>query len=652
MAEMAIEVSHLVKRYKKHTAVDKISLNVNKGEIFGLIGPDGAGKSTVMKAVAGILKFDEGIIRVFDVNIDSERNAEKIKSRLGFMPQGLGLNLYPELSVEENINFFAHLRSVPKDRLSKWKRQLLDMTRLTPFRTRRMKNLSGGMKQKLGLVCTLIHEPELLILDEPTTGVDPVSRRDFWEILMHLLREKNVTALISTAYLDEAIRFNHLVLMFQGKMLAQGEPDEILKMVHGSSLELVATSHSIATDILSQVFQTEAIGNRIRLFVEGKGFEEAKHTIEKILKENRIEIKDIYAREPELEDVFIALLKKEHPDSDSSSHPSFTHSPSIAPSFAHPPSVAIEAKKITKYFGKFCAVDNASFSVQKGKIFGLLGPNGAGKTTLIKMLCGIIPPTGGNATVAGVDIHHIKDVKERIGYMSQIFSLYRDLTVKENIKLYAGIYGLDKKETRMRLDWIIDMAGLEGHEEDLAGQLPMGIRQRLALGCALVHKPEVLFLDEPTSAVDPVGRRTFWDILLHLSRKERVTILVTTHYMMDAEHCDHLALMYAGKIIADGSPEKLKADVTIKAGTLLEISTNRLLFSLEVLEDTGFKGPALYGNKIHLLTHTPDEDIERIKSLFSEKKIEVKSISKYPLSMEDVFVYDITALEQEESYAV
>ncbi|MEA1995720.1 MAG: ATP-binding cassette domain-containing protein [Campylobacterota bacterium] len=650
MAEMAVKVSNFVKTYKKKIAVDRVSLNINKGEVFGLIGPDGAGKSTLMKAIAGILKFDEGIVQVFGINVDSERSAEKIKSHLGFMPQGLGLNLYPELSIEENINFFAHLRSVPKDRLFKWGEQLLDMTRLKPFKNRRMKHLSGGMKQKLGLICTLIHEPELLILDEPTTGVDPVSRKDFWEIMAHLLGEKNVTALVSTAYLDEAMRFNHLALMFKGKILAQGEPDEILKMIHGSSLELVATPHSSATDILSQVFQTEATGNRIRLFVEGKGFEEAKHTIEKILKENRIEIKDIYAREPELEDVFIALLKKEHPDpdSDSSPRPSFTYSPSIAPSFSHPPSVAIEAKKITKYFGKFCAVDNASFSVQKGKIFGLLGPNGAGKTTLIKMLCGIIPPTGGNATVAGVDIHHIKAVKERIGYMSQIFSLYRDLTVKENIKLYAGIYGLDKKETRMRLDWIIDMAGLKGREWDLAGRLPMGIRQRLALGCALVHKPEVLFLDEPTSGVDPIGRRTFWDIVFYLSREENVTILVTTHYMKEAEHCDCLALMYAAKIIADDSPQRLKQDVVEKAGILIKITTYKPFSSLKILRQAGFK-VTLYGNDIHLLTPNPQKDVKEIKSIFTENDIEIESVSKHPLSMEDVFVHNITSLE--ESYA-
>ena len=647
MAEVAIEVSNFVKTYKKKIAVDGASLNINKGEVFGLIGPDGAGKSTLMKAVAGILKFDKGIVRVFGINVDSEKSAEKIKSHLGFMPQGLGLNLYPELSIEENINFFAHLRSVPKDRLFKWGEQLLDMTRLKPFKNRRVKNLSGGMKQKLGLICTLIHEPELLILDEPTTGVDPVSRKDFWEILAHLLGEKNVTALISTAYLDEAMRFNHLALMFNGKVIARGKPNEIMNSVKGSSVKVLADPQTKTMDILSKLLQKpEVTGNYIKVFVEDKDFKQAIVQVNDILKKNGIKIDDICAEEPGLEDIFIALLQKRHSDLPASHR--FSHSSIHLPAHSPPNKAAIEAKGLTKYFGKFCAVDNASFSVQKGKIFGLLGPNGAGKTTLIKMLCGIIPPTGGNATVAGVDIHHIKDVKKRIGYMSQIFSLYRDLTVTENIRLYAGIYGLDKKETRMRLDWTIDMAGLKGHEGDLAGRLPMGIRQRLALGCALVHKPEVLFLDEPTSGVDPIGRRTFWDIVFYLSREENVTILVTTHYMKEAEHCDRLALMYAAKIIADDSPKRLKQDVVEKAGILIKITTYKPFLSLKILKQAGFK-VALYGNDIHLLTPNPQRDVKEIKSIFTENDIELKSVSKHPLSMEDVFVHNITSLE--ESYA-
>ena len=647
MAEVAIDISHFVKRYKKKIAVDRINLSINKGEVFGLIGPDGAGKSTIMKAVAGILKFDEGTVRVFGMDVGSERNAEKIKSRLGFMPQGLGLNLYPELSVDENINFFAHLRSVPKDRLSKWKEELLNMTRLKPFKNRKMKHLSGGMKQKLGLICTLIHEPELLILDEPTTGVDPVSREDFWEILSQLLGEKNVTALISTAYLDEAMRFNRLALMFNGKVIARGRPDEIVNGVKGSSVKVLANPQTKAMDILSRLLQKpEVVDNYIKVFVEGKDFKQATALVNDILKKNGIKVDDIYVEEPELEDVFIALLQNCHSDLPDSH--SFSLSPIYLSVHSPPDEVAIEAKKITKYFGKFCAVDNVSFSVERGEIFGLLGPNGAGKTTLIKMLCGIIPPTAGNATVAGVDIRYIRDVRERIGYMSQIFSLYRDLTVTENIKLYAGIYGLTKKETRMRLDWIIDMAGLRGHEEDLAGKLPMGIRQRLALGCALVHKPEVLFLDEPTSGVDPIGRRAFWDIIFHLSREEKVTILVTTHYMMEAEHCDRLALMYAAKIIANDSPQRLKQDVAKKAGVLIKITTYKPFFSLKILRQAGFK-VALYGNDIHLLTSDPQRDVEEIRSIFTENSIELKSVSEHPLSMEDVFVYDIKNLE--ESYA-
>jgi ABC-type multidrug transport system ATPase subunit len=493
-----VHVRGLAKQYGARHALRGVDLRVERGEVYGLIGPDGAGKSSLLKAVAGVLTFDAGEIDVLGVRIDSELAAERIKGRLGLMPQGLGFHLYPELSVEENVDFFARIRLVNRSDLERRKRRLLDITRLAAFRDRPMKQLSGGMKQKLGLVCTLIHQPELIVLDEPTTGVDPLSRRDFWALLADLLRDAETTALVSTAYMDEATRFDRVSLMFDGRIVAD---------LTGDALRETGTT---------------------------------------------------------LEDTFIAVLRRLN------LVPAETATPAAAPPAArrHSDAVAIEAVHMSRRFGRFVAVDDVSFRVRQGEIFGLVGPNGAGKSTIIKMLTGIVMPTAGSARVAGVDIRTARQaVKQRIGYMSQVFSLYRDLSVVENVRLYAGIYGLDAAATRERLAWILEMAALEGRENTLADDLPMGLRQRLALGCALVHRPEILFLDEPTSGVDPIGRRRFWEILMRLTRDEGVAALVTTHYMSEAEHCDRLGLMYAGRLAADATPGDLRREVSAEIGS-------------------------------------------------------------------------------------
>ncbi len=309
--------------------------------------------------------------------------------------------------------------------------------------------------------------------------------------------------------------------------------------------------------------------------------------------------------------------------------------------------LAIEAHSLVRDFGSFRAVDHVSFHVTQGEIFGLLGANGAGKTTVIKMLNGILPPTGGEGWVAGADMKTAgAAIKERIGYMSQAFSLYLDLTVEENIGLFAGIYGLDRRATRDRLAWIVSMAGLSGYESQLTGRLPMGVRQRLALGCALVHRPRVLFLDEPTSGVDPIGRRQFWDILSRLAREDGVAILITTHYMSEAEHCDRLALMYAGRIVAEGSPSEMKQQVEADVGRLLEVTTDRPGLALHRLTRGGFPGAALFGTKIHLLSRAPDRDEALLREVLSADGVRVQGIATRPLSLEDVFVYRVMALER------
>ena len=643
--EPVIKIQGFCKSYKKQLAVKGVDLSVERGEIYGLIGPDGSGKSSLMKAIAGVLSFEQGKLEVFGVEVDSESAAERIKGRLGFMPQGLGLNLYGDLSVEENIDFFAQLRQVTDTQLAERKHKLLRMTRLDKFRDRPMKNLSGGMKQKLGLVCTLIHEPELIILDEPTTGVDPVSRRDFWAILAELLREQGVTALVSTAYMDEAARFHRLSLMYGGQILAAGEPGFICQQAQGSLVELSAEPQIHALDQLKNHYsQVEVIGSQLRVFVDDKSSDEASKTVSDLLV--GVEIRAISASEAELEDAFIALLRRRRlADQKTNNHAV----PSLDKPLPEGQGIAIEARQLTRDFGRFRAVDRIDFKVRQGEIFGLLGANGAGKTTAIKMLTGILPPTGGEGQVAGADMRHAgQTIKERIGYMSQAFSLYLDLTVLENIQLYARIYGVDRGVIRQRIAWVIDIAGLADVTGQLAGSLPMGIRQRLALGCALVHQPGVLFLDEPTSGVDPVGRRHFWDILVHLARVERVAILVTTHYMSEAEHCDHLALMYAGRIVADDSPANMIRALQQKAGQLLEIATDSPLETLALLEQAGFKGVALFGKHIHLLALDIEAVERQIQALLDKQGIRLIGLTVHAPALEDVFVYRVLALENEE----
>lgn len=639
-----VRVSQFVKRYKKNVAVNGVDLTIRKGEIYGLIGPDGAGKSSLMKAIAGVLTYDGGAVEVFGTLVDSERAAERVKQRIGFLPQGLGMNLYPELSVEENIDFFARLRLVPEHELTERKARLLAMTRLDKFRDRVMKNLSGGMKQKLGLICTLIHEPELAILDEPTTGVDPVSRRDFWAILAELIHAKGMTALVSTAYMDEAARFHHLSFLSHGKVLTAGTPAEVQALVPGSMMTFEATPQLEAVARLNRRYeQVEALGSKLHVFTDETDRAQAVKSLEKSLDD--IKPEQVQVSEPELEDVFVALLLRQATGQDVPAWPA-------TPWQALNSGLAIEARELIRDFGRFRAVDRVSFQVKQGEIFGLLGANGAGKTTVIKMLNGILSPSGGEGWVAGADMRKAGGaIKERIGYMSQAFSLYLDLTVEENIQLFAGIYGLDRRATSERLDWIVSMGGLKGYESSLTGRLPMGVRQRLALGCALVHRPRVLFLDEPTSGVDPIGRRHFWDILSRLAREEGVAILITTHYMSEAEHCDHLALMYAGRIVAEGSPGAMKAQVEHEAGRLLEVATDQPGAALRQLTQAGFAGAALFGTKIHLLSQDPPHDEARLREALSSTAVQVQAIAVRPLSLEDVFVHRVMALERQERQA-
>ncbi|MCP9449509.1 MAG: ATP-binding cassette domain-containing protein [Nitrospira sp.] len=636
-----VRVTDVRKRYNRQWALDGIDLVVERGELYGVIGPDGSGKSSLLKAIAGVQTFDGGSIEVCGLPLASEREAERIKPKVGFLPQGLGASLYQELSVEENIDCFADLRSVPPDMTAERKAWLLHVTRLERFRDRPTKHLSGGMKQKLGLICALIHEPELVILDEPTTGIDPVSRQDLWSMLSALLHEKGMTALVSTSYMDEAERFHRLSFLSNGKVLIAGTPEAVRTSVEGAVAAFETTAPAVAVARLRQTFeQVETAGRSVRVFVGIGDREEARRSVEAVAGD--LVGSPIAVEEPELEDIVVSLLArsgaKEQPPGEATGRG--------APS--DPEEVAMQANGLTRDFGNFRAVDGVSFRVRQGEVFGLLGANGAGKTTVIKMLTGLLAPTAGTGLVAGVDMKTAAgSIRERIGYVSQAFSLYLDLTVVENIRFFAGIYGLDRRTAAERGREIVVLAGLSGHESSLAGRLPMGLRQRLALGCALVHAPRVLFLDEPTAGVDPLGRRRFWDLLGMLARERGVAILITTHHLNEAERCDRLALMDAGRIVAEGTPEELKREVRREAGILFEVVVDQPSRAAACLQQGGFPNVSLYGATVRLLCGHPDDDLSRLRRELADRGIRVTSMRERPLSLEDVFVYRIKTLERQ-----
>ncbi len=653
---LAVEVSGFGKRYKKNDAVKDVSLHIETGEIYGLIGPDGAGKSTLMQAVSGVLRYDTGRICVFGQPIDSDKSADQVKQHLGFMPQGLGLNLYPDLSIEENIDFFANLRGVSAETLKQRKAMLLDVSNLAAFKDRSMKNLSGGMKQKLGLVCTLIHQPGLVILDEPTTGVDPVSRRDFWEMLNQLVRDEKMTALISTAYMDEASRFNRLSVMHQGQVLDQGTADEIVGRTPGWLVEIESnTDATHLRDVLPTLQttfpQAEELGQMIRI----SGFEdtpgEVKGRLEKALSAFPNEHLNWHFAPVGLEEVFINRL--DHIEAEQVAVIKRSGTDTLKTNNIETP--LIQADGLVRRFGDFTAADQVSFDVKSGEIFGLLGANGAGKSTVIKMLTGILPPSEGAGFVAGHNMaSSAMAIKESIGYMSQAFSLYLDLTVGENIDLFGRIYGLSGKKLRERRDWVLKIGHLEAEKDEAAGSLPMGKRQRLALGCALIHEPKVLFLDEPTSGVDPIGRREFWRILVALAEELNVAILVTTHYMLEAEHCHRLALMQAGKVVAYDSPQALKQDLKARKGQVLSLKVSHPYELQARLEAEGFGKVALFGSRVQLFTQNVAETRHRVKDLLKqteaggeiESNIRIEDEMVLEPSLEDVFIDKIESARQ------
>ena len=479
-------VSHT---YGTTRALDALDLDIPAGCMVGLIGPDGVGKSTLMGLIAGSKKIQAGSVRVLGGDMAEPAHRDAACPRIAFMPQGLGKNLYLELSVFENIDFFARLFGVPDAERAGRIRALLDATGLGPFPDRPAGKLSGGMKQKVGLCGALIHDPDLLILDEPTTGVDPLSRQQFWSLIDHIRAERpGMSVLVSTAYMDEAQRFDWTIAMDAGRVIATGTPAQLMERTGAANLE----------------------------------------------------------------DAFVALL----PGAEAGGRRALQIPPRVDPG-GEP---AIQATDLTKRFGSFTAVNRVSFAIGRGEIFGFLGSNGCGKSTTMKMLTGLLPATEGQARLFGdpVDADDLA-TRKRVGYMSQAFSLYGELTVRQNLELHARIFDLPRDRNRARIDELVDRFGLRAHLDAASEELPLGLKQRLSLAVAVLHEPDMLLLDEPTSGVDPVARDEFWELLIDLSRRQGVTIFVSTHFMNEALRCDRISLMHAGTVLACDTPAQLMA---------------------------------------------------------------------------------------------
>ncbi|HEY3136163.1 MAG TPA: ATP-binding cassette domain-containing protein [Blastocatellia bacterium] len=627
LSSRAINVHHLTKSYDSVEAVRGISLDVEEGEIFGLIGPDGAGKTTTFQILAGVMEATSGTVRVFG------EPARDTRAQTGYLTQTF--SLYPDLSAMENIRYIGDLRRVPPDQIEQRAHRYLRMFDMDRFADRLAGQLSGGMKQKLSLVCALVPEPRVLLLDEPTAGVDPVSRREFWDVLAHLAAD-GLTILVATPYLDEAERCNRVALMYEGKLRQVGTPAELRDSLNAKRLELRTPNLRRAVRALSEIsgprkeiVDVQRFGDRIELLAHHP--DEARRIVEETMSAAGLEVEEISVDEPTLENAFVATLRELGEEA---------HQPPFPSRHDHEElrgEVAIGAKSLTKQFGTFTAVRNVSLQVRYGEIYGLLGANGAGKTTTIKMLCGLLAPTGGDIQLAGErGSLRSSSVRQRIGYMSQKFSLYNDLSIKENLDFFAGVYGVPRDEREEKRQWALSFSGLEGKEDQITGSLPGGWKQRVAFGAAIMHEPSVIFLDEPTSGVDPLARRAFWTMINRLA-DAGAAILVTTHYLEESEQCNRLGFLVAGEIVAEGSPSDIKRR---QKGRLLEFIVDHPQRATDLLKkDSESWRVSLFGDRLHIITERDAQSgIRTTTERLEANGIQVRRAREGRLSMEDVFI--------------
>src|SRR5919205_868131 len=521
-ARVAIDVRDLRKSYGALEAVKGVSLQINAGEIFGLIGPDGAGKTSVFQILGGVMSQTEGSAEMYGVT------ARDARPFVGYLTQTF--SLYQDMTVLENLHYIGELRRLERADIEERGMHYLRMFDMARFTDRLAGSLSGGMKQKLALACALIAEPKVLLLDEPTTGVDPVSRREFWDTLVHLSGQ-GMTVVVATPYLDEAERCTRVALMFDGRIQQTGTPAEIRRGLGLERLEVHASDLGRAEDVLAAtegIDDVQRFGDRLDLMVKDPA--RGEELTRAALQSAGLETRGVRHTSPTLENAFVSILRAHGGSTTTPAFPrrrQFRQRPEGA--------IAIGARSLHKRFGSFHAVKDVNIEVKYGEVYGLLGANGAGKTTTIKILCGLLAPTSGGMELAGErGSLRSSSVRQRLGYMSQKFSLYDDLTVEENLDFFAGVYGVPREERAEKKRWVLAVSGLEGKGHMLTASLPGGWKQRVAFGAAVMHEPSVLFLDEPTSGVDPLARRAFWKMINSLA-DSRIAILVTTHYLEEAE---------------------------------------------------------------------------------------------------------------------
>jgi ABC-2 type transport system ATP-binding protein len=564
----AVSARGISKRFKRETgewvnALDDLSIEVRHGSLTALVGPDGAGKTTLLRLVAGLLKVDAGELRVFD--IDPRVDPQAIQDRISYMPQRFGL--YEDLTIQENLDLYAELYGIAEHARLHRHARLMEMTALGPFRNRLAGKLSGGMKQKLGLACVLLRSPDLLLLDEPTVGVDPLSRRELWEIVRQLVREEGPAVIVSTSYPDEAEKCDHVVVLHEGKVLAKGDPAQIRRHAHGLTFIASPRPGEPARDLQARLLDDVGVIDAVPEGGKVRFIREAEHARNGQLDASTRRLLNDAHAEPvaaRLEDGFMLLFRRSTQTSAHRHVPLSTRVPKQKPS----DEVVIAVKDLVRKFGSFVAVDRVSFEVRRGRIFGLLGPNGAGKTTTFRMLCGLLAPTSGTLRVAGADLRHAgAAARQKIGYVAQKFALYGQLSVMENLEFFGGTYGLRHAQLRERIVWAMRTFDLESMAKLPSGQLPGGYRQRLAMAAALLHGPEILFLDEPTSGADPLARREFWRRIAALA-EQGTTVVVTTHFMEEAEYCDSLMIQDAGAMLAIGTPAQVRAHAVTDCGRM------------------------------------------------------------------------------------
>ncbi len=635
MAEVAVRVDRLTKHYGTVEAVRGISFEVDKGEIFGFIGPDGAGKTTTFEILAGVMRATSGEIDVLG------KPAREARAQTGYLTQSF--TLYPDLTVMENIHYVGDLRLTPRQVVTSRARHYLAAFGMDPFEGRLASQLSGGMQKKLALVCALVSEPAVLLLDEPTTGVDPVSRREFWDSLAQLSSE-GLTILVATPYLDEAERCNRVALMHLGQIAQLDTPSALRNSIHAQRLEVRVADlrrAQLATPALAAiqgVLDVQRFGDHLDVLAADSAVEPVTAGVENVLNAAGLQHERIRPDEPSLENVFVASIR----EANSQGEAEF---PFVKPRRAALGTTAIAADHLFKRFGTFVAVNDLSLDIRFGEIYGLLGANGAGKTTTVRMLCGLLEPSSGAVTLAGERGNvRSESIRRRVGYMSQKFSLYDDLTIIENLEFFAGVYEIPAERRHTTIQWVLDFSGLRGREHTITGSLPGGWKQRVAFGSAIMHEPDVLFLDEPTSGVDPIARRAFWGLINQLADRG-TAVLVTTHYLEEAEQCNRVGFVSAGKLIAEGTPTQVKESQT---GHLVECRVDNVSRAMRALSaGTQAWRVSVFGDRLHVVSDADvDAAIAQTRAALEAAGVHVFEVREANFSLEDVFIGAVQRAER------